>query len=171
MIGTIRTTMAATGAAGMTFAAWTAGAQAEDGIFSPASNLNSSWQRIFQDVRSQRLSVRILDIYVSSTGAVHSLNLYYRNVRVTAVPVTVPTVTANTQDTLVYAYAGRTDCNPFQQDDGTARRLTKPLVFAGNSGPYPSGADGALLFNIPVGAYTTAVVSVLWTAFKPGDVA
>lgn len=138
-----------------------------DGVFSPGSPLTSftlgfQQQRLFND--GSRRKVVVDDIYINS-DAPHDLNLYYRPFSVSFLP-SGPGPLFN--DTLIYSYVGRTDCNPFHENDDspTLRRL-KPLVFGQMPGNPPTGGEGTLQFQVPAFAGTVRV-TVQYALVNPG---
>lgn len=159
MSGTFEWNMEADGNVGFTLA--TIG----DGVFAPGSPANTalySAQRISAADGSRR-SVRVEDIYINS-DVVHDLNLYYRPFSI--IPPSAPSSANN--DTLIYSYVGRTNTNPFHEDDDSSRRL-KTLIL-GVFGTGTDGGDGGLQFAVPVFgvAINTVKVTVLWSIINPG---
>lgn len=140
------------------------------GVFSPASPIQPrAPQQVIPVGGVSRAAMRIEDIYINA-NELHNLELFYRPTVVTALP-SAPGSANN--DTVIYKYAGRTDCNPFHQDDDDGRRLKK-LVFGDARVPpipllsgIPTGGGGTLQFRIP--AFQGIVkVTIQWSFLSPG---
>ena len=155
--------MTSAGGAGFTLAS------IGDGVFSPASVLTpaSAFKTLFLSRNDEtRRVVVIRDIYINSANA-HDLNLFYRASPADTLP-SVPSSTLN--DTLIYAYTGRTNCNPFHQnDDGAgalANRLT-PIVTGPFATGQTAGTGGTLQFQVPPVAGQVKI-SILYSIVEPG---
>jgi hypothetical protein len=148
-----------------------------DGVFSPASPILDPVTGQFSNTQQvipfgvERTAVRVEDIYINSFGvagpAPHALEIWYAPTRVLALPQTPDGANNYTQ---IYSYAARSNCNPFQQDDGATppRRLTK-LVFGDiPAGIIPFGGQGTLQFVVGAGFTDTIQITIHWSLVNPG---
>jgi hypothetical protein len=161
--GMFTTLMSSAIDAGFTLAFWTPGQPAGDGVFSPASALNLTNQRIISS--NPRLVVRVEDIYINSDNP-HDLNLFYRPSPVPFLPSGPGPVT---NDTLIYEYVGRSNVNPFHEDDDspTLRRLKKLVFGPFGGGNVPNGGAGTLQFQVPP-VDGVVKVTIQWSFVSPG---
>lgn len=135
-----------------------------EGVWSPGSNVTPLQpQQVLPIAGVPRALVAVRDIYIVSDVA-HSLNLYYRRTPLTAVP-SLPSFANG--DVLIYQYAGRTNVNPFHEDDDNAKRLKTIFFGESTSNSPPTNAGGTLQFQVPVFAGVVKVV-VHWTLTTPG---
>lgn len=141
-----------------------------DGVFSPASPIAPAVPQQVIPNGVERAAVRVEDIYINSFNIAtgnpenHALNLWYRPASVTALP---QTPNGPNNYTLIYAYAGKSNVNPFHENDDAGRRLKK-LVFGDPSGVIPFGGKGTLQFEVGAGFTGTINVTIHWSLVSPG---